>query len=150
MSDKTTFANLFRTYPSMYIGIPGNATVYDQVGTLGKVHTHLTIAVPPGGLSSLSLSDSLLGDLASGQKTVPYDPGIPSSCESFEFQHQAPTSWATLFYEGSTHIEPVEGHKLSSNEMLLVPPIQLLTYDPAWRNCKWNTKGADRAGGWCM
>ena len=131
----------------MYSGVNGIVWVYDEIGTLGKTHTSPTIAVPPGGLSSLYFEDSVHADPDSGYKTLPYDPGVPTSCVSFEFQHTGPTKLTTHTFSGDKKItEPVNVAMLSSNQMFLAPPIQLLTLDPAWRNCEWITDGADHAG----
>ena len=134
----------------MYLVAKGRVTGYDQVGQLGSFHTNPTIAIPPGGLSSLSFLDSIHADMGAGQVTLPYDPGIPTSCETFEFQHPA-SGIETLNY-GSGFLETISasaGVQLSSDEMFLAPPKQLLTLDPAWKICSgWITDGADRA--WCM
>lgn len=133
-----------RTYPSIYLVMEGTVSVSDLCGPLGKAYTNPTIAIAPGGLSSLTYN-SVIPVPASGVETVPYDPGLPQSCRSYQFQEAAITT--ETYSQASnnmcvTRTNVVTGVSLGPNKPLLAPPKELLNLDPLWRSCVWNTRGA--------
>lgn len=118
----------------------GAITVNDECGQVGKVYTNPTIAVPPGGLSSLSFRNPHGPNPGDGFVTTTYDPGLPKSCQTYQY---ASLTESSLSYLGAFATEYATGPRVGANAPMLDIPAQLKGLDPAWKNrVSWITDGA--------
>lgn len=131
--------------------VKGGVTVSDRCGILGKTYQNPTIAIPPGGLSSMKFAPgygtySHYINVEGGASTTLYDPAQPSSCQTYGFGVPITTSfWYTGANNKATWTSST-GFTLGPPYMpILSPPSQLLSFDPAWRGCpRWeNSYGGE-------
>ena len=116
------------TFPSTYLVVHGAVSVRDRCGVRGKTYTNPTIAVPQGGLSTLSI-----GYGGVKPSTGAYD---PAACRTWGFSDGSTTwfwsydgsgssSWASsLYYSLGPPYNPI-----------LLPPPHLTALDPEWQAC---------------
>ena len=111
-------------------------TVSDQCGIRGSIYLNPTIAVRPGGLSTLSYRSGV--NVAHGVSSGAYDPaacptyGVSDPITSIGEEYVGNSStWTTrTFRTIGPPYNPV-----------LLPPEELLSLDPEWRACTWYTDG---------
>lgn len=123
----------------------GTMSAGNYCGLLGKNYTSVTIAITPGGLSSLSYLNSAAPVAEDGVATVSYDPDLPASCQAYQYQ-SAPvvteTDCGANSQDCSAVVRTVTGSWVGPGKPMLAPPKELLELDPAWRSCIWNTGNA--------
>ena len=116
------------TFPSTYLVVHGAVSVIDSCGVRGKTYTNPTVAVPQGGLSTVSFG---FGKLSTGS----YD---PAACRTWGWSNGSTTwfwsyggpgtessSWvSSLFYSIGPPYNPI-----------ILPPPQLTALDPEWQAC---------------
>ena len=141
-----------RTYPSMYMVIEGGLTVTDSCGTLGKTYHNPTIAIPPGGLSSMSFTQGVTDphyvNAVFGSNSTLYDPAQPSSCQTYGFGiPRTITAWET-FADGKSSLTSSLFLTLGPPyNPIISPPSELLTFDPAWKACqRWDNSYGGKWG----
>ena len=136
------------TFPSTYLVIRGAISVTDRCGTIGKTYTNPTIAVPQGGLSTLSFSSTYIAFAGFLPQTGPFDPAV---CRTYGISNGSTSSWlydddgdgtsswfSTVTYTFGPPYNPI-----------LLPPPQLTGLDPEWQACtSWRTFGADAYAGY--
>lgn len=133
-----------RTYPSTYLAISGSVRVHDRCGTVGKIYTDLTVAVPRNDLSSLHFVGTGVAPNL-GMQTVRYDPALQEDCRSYGFSNAAISSYQLTIDRNNvvptTEVNFTFGPPYNP---LLAPPIELMNYDPEWRKCQyWESYGGD-------
>ena len=122
--------------------ISGTLAARNQCGTLGKVYSHVTIPIKPGGLSTLSFSASYLA-ADHGSSVGSFDPALPASCRTYG---AADPIWSTLTqsWDNTTTIFTTSYVTMGPPFWpILSPPVELLEYDPKWKaKCPyWHTEG---------
>ena len=125
----------FSKFPSLYVALQGAVTVSDECGIRGSVYLNPTVAVPADGLSTLSYRSELI--IAEGVSTGVYD---PAACPTYGVSDPITfigeyvgnnLTWTTRTYRT---IGP-------PYNPILLPPNELLSLDPEWMACTWNTAG---------
>lgn len=114
------------TFPSTYLIVHGPVSVRDRCGVRGKTYTNPTIAVPQGGLSTVSFG---YGKLSTGS----YD---PAACRTWGYSNGS-TTWLWE-YDGSGSSSWVSSLYFSPGppyNPVLLPPPQLTALDPEWQAC---------------
>ena len=136
------------TFPSTYLVIRGTLSVSNRCDDIGKIYTNPTIAVPQGGLSTLSFGSTYIGYAGMNPQTGSFD---PAACHTYGISNASTSSW---LYDG-------DGDGTSSwsstaiytfgppYNPILLPPPQLTALDPEWQACtSWRTFGADAYAGY--
>ena len=108
-------------YPSIYLVFQGEISVKDDCGTVGDVHTGLTVPIPSGGLSTFSYSNWPVQE--DGVYTNSYDFG---ACPTWGLSNPFNTT-----VDGEIVLIQTPG--LPYNPVISVPE-GVLNFDPAWRS----------------
>ena len=121
----------FSTSPSIYLQVLGTASMIDSCGPVGASYTSPIIAIPSGGLYTISLDVPIGG-------TFYYDPkyGMEGSTKQVEVTDLACPTWrigtatvADMTYYGYGRVVGPPFFPLVS------PPPELLSFDPSWAKC---------------
>ena len=127
------------------MAIKGTVSVYDRCDVRGEKHYEPTLAIPPGGLSSLYFSSLLAPQL--GHTSFQFDPAQPSECRSYGSADPIVSSYMVEVEENSSVWTTATDFTMGSPyNPILSPPPQLLGLDPAWRDCC--TWGNENGGFW--
>ena len=111
-------------------------TAADQCGIWGSIHLNPTVAIRPGGLSAISYSSGL--DVAAKMSTVVYD---PAGCPTYGVSDPITSIGAELVGDISKWTTRTYRTIGAPYNPILLPPQELLSLDPEWRNCTRNTSG---------
>ena len=136
------------TFPSTYLVIRGTISVSDRCDYIGKSYTNPTIAVPQGGLSTLSFSSTYIQFAGFLPQTGSFD---PAACHTYGISNASTSSW---LYDGdgdgtSSWFSTVTYSFGPPYNPILLPPPQLTALDPEWQACtSWRTFGADAYAGY--
>ncbi len=129
------------TFPSTYLVLRGAVSVTNECGIIGETYHNPTIAIPQGGLSTLSFSGTYIGFAGFEPQTGSFDPaachtyGISNgSTLSFLINGDGTSGWTTtVSYTMGPPYNPI-----------LLPPPQLTALDPQWEVCtSWRNFGSD-------
>ncbi|MCJ1478389.1 hypothetical protein MMC13_007069 [Lambiella insularis] len=126
------------TSPSLYVEVVGTASVHDSCGPLGPVLTSATVAVPSGGLSTVSY------DIPSGN----FWNGDPSQYPAFTKQLNVEDLACPTWGLSNPITDPAILQSISAYQPgliyrsvgppynpLVVPPKELLAAAPEWKSC---------------
>ncbi len=124
-------------FPSLYLVIHGAVSVTDSCGVRGHTYDNPTIAIPPGGLSTISWHNNLLGFDGYAPQTGVYD---PAACHTYGVDDGSTTSWLNeLVSSWDTSVSYNIGPPYNP---ILLPPAQLTALDPDWEACTaWDEYG---------
>lgn len=126
-------------YPSIYLAIHGAVSVTDYCGVRGNTYYNPTIAIPPGGLSTLSWHSNLIGFDGYPPQTGAYDPG---ACHTYGVNNGSTMSWLNSPSSWMTSVSYNMGPPYNP---ILLPPKQLTALDPEWEACTAWDKYGDNA-----
>lgn len=127
------------TFPSLYLAIHGAISVQDSCGIKGKTHYNPTIAIPPGGLSTLSYPSNLIQYAGEAPQTGIYD---PAACRTYGLSNGSTTSYLYGHGNTSTWTTTVSYSMGPPYNPILLPPDQLTALDPEWQACtSWDLYG---------
>lgn len=135
---KTFLKSGSSTFPSLYVTLRSAVTVKDRCGIKGSIYQSPIIAVPSGGLTTLSYPSRALGaDL--GMTKGPYNPeacptyGVSDPrLSSFWYVEVNRSVWTTTTYRtiGAPY------------NPIIMPPQELINLDPEWKSCtEWYSQG---------
>ena len=136
------------TFPSTYLVIHGAVSVSNRCDDKGKTYTNPTIAVPQGGLSTLSFGSTYIQYAGMKPQTGSFD---PAACHTYGISNASTSSWQ---YDGdgdgtSSWFSTVVYTFGPPYNPILLPPPQLTALDPEWQACtSWRTFGADAYAGY--
>ena len=122
------------TSPSLYLEVVGTAAVSDQCGGVGGTLTNPYIAIPPGGLSTMSLPKylySIGGEYVDPSRNLGVNLGIFKALNIADLE--CPTFGLGLATGTDGTVRTTVGPPYLP---IIIPPPQALTLDPDWqRQC---------------
>lgn len=125
-------------FPSLYLAIQGAVSVYDSCGIKGSIHYNPTIAVTPGGLSTISWPNNLVQFGGFPPHTGAYD---PAACPTYGLDNGTTKSYSIGLSSQTTSVLYNMGPPYNP---ILLPPEQLTALDPQWEACTaWDNFGND-------
>ena len=123
-------------FPSLYLAIHGAVSVYDKCGVRGNIHYSPTIAIPPGGLSTISWPGNFVQLAGYPPQTGAYD---PAACRTYGVDNGTALSWLNGLSSWTTSVSYNMGPPYNP---ILLPPEQLTALDPQWEACTaWDNYG---------
>ena len=123
-------------FPSLYLAIHGAVSVYDNCGIKGRIHYNPTIAIPDGGLSTISWPHNLVRLGGYPPQTGAYD---PAACRTYGVDNGTTLSWSNGLSSWTTSVSYNMGPPYNP---ILLPPEQLTALDPQWEACTaWDNFG---------
>ena len=115
----------YSTYPTVYMAFAGTIGVVDDCGPVGKKYSNITVAVDPNHLSTLSWSDWPLNihgvDTSSYNYEACHTWGLTDPIAT-SFQYDNGSWWTTYVQSLGPPYNPI-----------IAPPIELLHWDPEWK-----------------
>ena len=125
-------------FPSLYLAIHGAISVYDSCGDKGRIHYNPTVAIPDGGLSTISWASNLVQLGGFPPHTGAYD---PAACRTYGIDNGTTLSWSNGLSSWTTSVSYNMGPPYNP---ILLPPEQLTALDPQWEACTaWDNYGND-------
>lgn len=125
-------------FPSLYLAIHGAVSVYNKCGVRGDMHYNPTIAIPPGGLSTISWPGNVVQLAGYPPETGVFD---PAACRTYGLDNGSTTSWLNGLSSWTTSVSYSMGPPYNP---ILLPPEQLTALDPQWEACTaWDNYGND-------
>lgn len=126
------------TFPSLYVTFRGAVTVRDRCGIKGSIYQSPTIAVPPGGLTTLSYPSSAL-DARFGVMKGPYN---PEACPTYGVSDPHLSSFWYIGANGSVWTTATYRSIGAPYYPIIKPPQELIDLDPEWKSCtEWYSEG---------
>ena len=121
----------FSTSPSLYLEVVGTAAVSDQCGGIGGTLTNPYIAIPPGGLTTMSLPKYLYsvgGEYVDPSRNLGVNLGIFKALNVADLE--CPTFGLGLATGTDGTVRTTVGPPYLP---IIIPPSQALSLDPDWQ-----------------